>query len=256
MTIEDFIPTEALRPFIKTYRIIESRQELKNRVLPNTSLAIAFRFRGQNAYITNTGKSDLPDNTISGLRKSARLISYAADTSTLIVLFWECGASVFFKEPLHELFENSIPLDCIVHPNELILVQELLSEATDNAQRVTIVEQFLLNKISYSKPDNLVQEAVAKIHAAKGIIKIKELANELYISNDAFEKRFRKTVGSSPKQFASIVRIASIVRQPFHDRLLDIAFEAGYYDHAHFTKDFKLFTGQTPTDFYKQPSFW
>ncbi len=90
----------------------------------------------------------------------------------------------------------------------------------------------------------------------KGIVKIKELANSLYISNDVFEKRFRKIVGTTPKQFSSIVRLKSAISQKQQNQSFsDIAFNAGYFDHPHFNKDFKLFTGQTPTDFFKSPSF-
>lgn len=255
MKIENFIPTDILKPFIKTYTIIESREELENRVLPNTSVALAFRFKGENAFSTQTGKIDLPTITLSGLRKSARLISYSKNTSTLIVLFKECGASVFFKQ-LHELFERSVSLDSIIHPKELVLIDELLRTAHSNSQRLAIVEAFLSQKIIHYTPDSLISHAVAQIHLSKGFIRIKDLADTLYISTDAFEKRFRKVVGSSPKQFASIVRMSSIVSQKSNQRLLNIAFDAGYYDQAHFNKDFKLFTGQTPTDFYKSASFW
>ena len=91
--------------------------------------------------------------------------------------------------------------------------------------------------------------------SAKGIIKIKDLADTLYISQDAFEKRFRRVVGTSPKQFSSILRMRSItnIRQQKHT-LTKIAFDAGYFDQPHFNKDFRLFTGQTPTDFFKLPS--
>lgn len=104
MNIIDFIPTEQLRPFIKTYRIIESEDELVNRVLPSTSLAIAFRCKGYVNYIKENQHEKLPVSTISGIRKSVRLINYAKDTATLIIQFKEAGAKAFFKEPLHELF--------------------------------------------------------------------------------------------------------------------------------------------------------
>lgn len=256
MNITDFIPTEKLKPFVKTYKIIESQYELENRVLPSTSLAMAFRFKGQNSYNTGFGKTQLPNITLSGLRKSVRMINYSENTATLIVLFKECGAAAFFKKPLHELFEKSISLDCIIDSGELFRVEDLLSEANSNAQRVAVVEQFLLQRITCLGIDKLVSEAVANIHRANGFVKIKELAGTLYISNDAFEKRFRKIVGSSPKQFASIVRMSSVVLQKPTESFMDIAYSAGYYDQAHFNKDFKLFTGQTPTDFYRSPSHW
>lgn len=257
MNITDYLPSEFLRPFIKTYKIIESNEELVNRVLPNTSLAIAFRFRGQINYITGHTKDRLPASAISGLRKSVRLINYLKDTSTIIVLFKDAGAQAFFKEPLHELFEESVPLENFIKKQELLVIEERLAEAQTNDERIDTIEQFFLTKLKYFKPDNLVSTALQKVYLTGGNIKIKELADSLYISTDAFEKRFRKSVGTSPKQFSSIVRLQSIIKYGRKSQhLTGLALDAGYFDQAHFNKDFKLFTGQTPTDFFKSSSYW
>lgn len=257
MEITDYIPVDILKPFIKAYKIIESEEEVVNRVLPNTSFAIAFRFRGQISYLNNTNKTALPITTFSGLRKSVRFINYAPKTAALIVMFKETGASAFLKQPLHELFEKSTSLDNFMEKQRISIIEEQLAEAKNNAQRIAIVEQFLLSQLYHLKPDDLISAAIAKINSVNGIIKINELADMLYISNDAFEKRFRKIVGASPKKYSSIVRLQSIITQDHqHKNLTDIAFDAGYYDQSHFNKDFKLFTGQTPTDFFNSNLYW
>ena len=257
MNIIDFIPTEQLRPFIKTYRIIESEDELVNRVLPSTSLAIAFRCKGYVNYIKENRHEKLPVSTISGIRKSVRLINYAKDTATLIIQFKEAGAKAFFKEPLHELFEESVSLDNFIPQQKIAIIEELLMEAKTNNQKIAVIEQFLLSRLHNYKPDNLISAAITIIQSKKGIVKIKELADALFISQDAFEKRFRKTKGSSPKQYCYVVRIKSIIdHKQKNQNLIDLAIDAGYFDQPHFNKDFKLFTGQTPSEFFNFPSFW
>lgn len=257
MKIIDFIPTVQLKPFIKTYRIIESEDELTNRVLPSTSLAIAFRCKGTVSYIKENQSDKLPISTISGIRRSVRLINYEKETTTLVVQFKEAGAKAFFKEPLHELFEESVSLDNFIPPQKIAIVEELLAEAKTNNQRIAVIEQFLLSRLHNYKPDDLISAAITIIQSKKGIVKIKELADSLYISQDAFEKRFRKTIGSSPKQFCYVIRIKSIIDlKQQNQNLIDLAFDAGYFDQPHFNKDFKLFTGQTPTEFFRFPSFW
>lgn len=257
MKIAEYIPTDQLRPFIKAYKIIESQDELVNRVVPNTSFAIAFRFRGQISYINDTDKTTLPIATFSGLRKSVRLINYAPKTAALIVLFKETGVSAFFKQPLHELFEESVSLDNFFPQSEISIIEEGLAETENDQTKIAFIEQFLCSKLLCNKPDSLVSEAIAKIYSNNGMIRISELADDLYISQDAFEKRFRKITGATPKQFSSIVKMKSIIRQnPASSSFLDIALENGYYDQPHFNKDFKLFTGQTPTDFFKLTSYW
>jgi len=257
MKLEEYIPTELLRPFIKSYRIVESEVEMTNRILPSTSLVAAFRYKGQVSYIADSKQEYLPASTISGLRKSVRLIHYLPNSATIIVLFKETGAKAFFSEPLYELFEESISLDTFIKRHTIEIIEEQLAEAQNNIQRIAIIEQFLLSRLGSHTPDKLISTAVEIIHSTKGAIKIKELADTLYISNDAFEKRFRKVVGTSPKQFSSIIRMETIVTQKQQaENLAEIAFNAGYYDQSHFNKDFKLFTGQTPTAFYKSPNFW
>ncbi len=255
--MEEYTPTALLRPFIKAYKIIESRDELINRVVPNTSFAIAFRFRGQISYVADAGKIALPTTAFSGLRKSVRLINYAPQTAALIIQFEETGISAFFKQPLHELFEESVSLDNFFPHSEISSIEDRLTEAKNDLTRIAIVEQFLCSKLLYNKPDKLVLEAIVKIHSHNGVIKINELAKGLYISNDAFEKRFRKVVGATPKQFSSIIKIKAIIDQsPSPSSFINIALENGYYDQPHFNKDFKLFTGQTPKDFFKSGSYW
>jgi AraC-like DNA-binding protein len=257
MKIEDYIPTEQLRPFIKTYKIIESHDELVNRVLPNTSLAIAFRIKGQTNYLSGIHHQQLPVSTISGLRKSVRLIQYCSNTITLIVLFKETGAAAFFKQPLYELFEESASLDNFIPREKILIVEERLAEALSHNERISIVEQFLISQLHNSKTDPLIENTVARIYSMKGIIKIKELADSLHLSTDVFEKRFRKIVGTSPKTLSSIIRLKSIIGQKNKNHsFADIAFHAGYFDQPHFNKDFKLSTGLTPTDFFKTRSFW
>ena len=257
MVLNEYMPSEVLSPFIKAYRIIESQNELINRVLPNTSLTIAFRYKGKLGYIIDNKRNNLPTSIFSGLRKSVRLINYLQNTATIIVLFKETGASAFFKEPLHELFEESVSLDSFIASPKISIIEERLSEATSNNQRIAIIEQLLLSILYYPKQDRLISGALAKIHATKGNIRIKELSDTLYISQDAFEKRFRKVVGTTPKQFSSIVRLNSIIHYKQKNlSFFDSAFDDGYFDQSHFIKDFKHFTGQTPTDFFRSASFW
>jgi AraC-like DNA-binding protein len=257
MKLETYTPAIPLKPFVKAYTIIESPCEITNRILPNTSFALAFRFRGQISYLNGNNKTALPSVVFSGLKKSVRFVNYAAHSAAIIVLFKETGVPAFFKQPLHQLFEQSISLDNFFPLSEISFVEERLAESENNASRIALIEEFLLSKIVYHTTDRLIAEAVAKIYSVKGNIRMKELAKGLYISQDAFEKRFRKATGATPKQFSRIVKLNAVIRQSNKTAsLLDLVFENGFYDQPHFNKDFKIFTGQTPTDFFKSASYW
>ena len=78
-----------------------------------------------------------------------------------------------------------------------------------------------------------------------------ELVSGLHVSQSVLEKRFRQVVGASPKKFASIVRFKHTINT--YDRnksLTDLGYEAGFYDQAHFIKEIRHFTGDSPETFF------
>jgi AraC-like DNA-binding protein len=257
MKIEKYLPSAALKPFIQTFMIIESENGMENRILPDTSPVMAFRYKGKIMYTENGIVNRLPTSVVSGVRKSPRLVDYSKNTATLIVSFHEGGAAAFFNEPIHELFGISVSLDDLIPRHKLNEIEEQLSGAIDNRRRIVIIEKFMLSILKEPLSDPLVINAVQKIKATNGDIRIKELLTTLPISRDPFEKRFRRLIGTSPKQFSVIVRLKHLITNYSPpDSLTDAAHNAGYFDQAHFIKDFKLFTGQTPQDFFKSSPRW
>jgi AraC-like DNA-binding protein len=76
------------------------------------------------------------------------------------------------------------------------------------------------------------------------------VTERLFISQSPFEKRFRKLVGTTPKKVASIVRFNTVLDNLSNSKsLIDICYENNFFDQAHFIKDFKQFTGDTPENF-------
>lgn len=235
--------------------IIESGAAMTNRILPGTLHVMAFRLKG----MVSDGSVDqtIPNSAFSGLRRSHRMLHYGKNTATLLVHFKEGGAAPFFKMPLHETYGLSISLDNLF-PRQLIEpVEDRLANARTHQQCIAIVEQFLLSRMPVAKTDKLVSHAIHLIQSSHGTAKIKDLAGDLHISIDPFEKRFRRVTGSTPKQFAGIVRLRSLIDHfPKNKNLTDAAHSAGYFDQAHFIKDFRLFTGQSPQDFFASGKWW
>src|SRR5258708_22529114 len=207
MIIDTYKPTHLLRPFIKAYLVLESQEGMVNRILPDTSLVLVFRYKGQVNDLSGDVQKALPPSVVSGLRKSGRLINYSKGTANVLVIFKEGRANYFIKEPLYELFEESVPLDCFAGYKNVSVIEEQLAAATNNIQRIELIERFLLSRLYHPQSDGLILTALESIHSAKGIVRIKELADSLFISQDALEKRFRRVAGVSPKQMSYIIRM-------------------------------------------------
>ena len=130
-------------------------------------------------------------------------------------------------------------------------------EHREDAGRVDVVERFLLGRLrSDAMLDPVTEAAAAQIRKRHGAVRMEELARVMGMSLSALERRFRKTVGASPRKFASIVRMRHVLRlQRAGGSLTEIAHRAGYCDQSHFIKDFKSFTGLAPESFFERTSF-
>lgn len=255
LQVESYTPAEILRPFIQTFMIVESEREAVQKLLPDTSIVMAFRYKGM-TFTGRENKSHLPASAVSGLTKSARWLGYAPKTATLVIRFTEGGASAFSDGPLHELFELHVSVDHLISRPNGEDIGEMMVQAKDNLQRFSIIQRFMISRLKAKEPslDLLILDSVRTIELASGNVRIKNLAASLFISQDQFEKRFRQTIGTSPKQFAKTVRLRNLIgNYPRAQNLADAVLRAGYFDQAHFIKDFKSFTGQTPKDYFNSP---
>lgn len=252
MKNESFIPCDALKPFVQSIVVTETDDESTYHVLPDTGLVIGFQYKGRLFRMQDNIEIPLTVSGISGLADHRRKFKNTPHIGTVLVVFKPAGASHFFRQPLHELFRESVSLDNFMLRSEFLFLEEQLAEAATDGRRVTVVENFLTSRLRYTQPDNLVLAALALIHKAKGNIRIGELIDQLNTSQSPLEKRFRQAVGTSPKKFASIVRLKHVLLQYNPSTsLTDLGYEAGFYDQAHFIKEFKTFTGDTPENFFK-----
>lgn len=257
MIMHTYFPTPELSPFIKSYKVIETPAEVVNHVLPETSPVMVFRLNGQVSVNLNGGTNVLEPIVVSGLRKSGRAMQYQSGTINLLVIFREGGMAPFIREPLHELSDTNIPAHALDGFGDTGLLEEQLAEQPSHMARIALIERFLLNRMNGRTADEMVLAAIREIQNAGGQLRMKELAASLHVSQDVFEKRFRRVAGLSAKQFSYIIKMKSVVAKGRSGQTLaQIALDAGYFDQPHFNKDFKLFTGLTPTEFFKNPVLW
>jgi len=252
MKFEIHTPCEQLRLYVKHLVVSESDETRSYKVLPGTSLVMGFQYDGKLAYLDNNIENPLAAAGITGLTDNYRIFKNTANTGTILVIFHETGASHFFANPLNELFGQSLSLEHFFSRVELSDISEQLSMAGNDFERIRIIEQLLINDLHQRSEDLLVKKALLYIHHSKGTIRISELAKKLHTSQSPLEKRFRRIVGSSPKKFASIVRVKNVLSALDQNAEDFTVFEAGYYDQAHFIKEFKTFTSVTPEQYIKE----
>jgi len=81
---------------------------------------------------------------------------------------------------------------------------------------------------------------------------ISELSETACLSSKQFNRIFLDYVGATPKEFLRIVRMQRAlfkVQQNPSISFAQLAYECGFSDQSHMIKEFKLFSGYTPTEY-------
>ncbi|MCZ8215282.1 MAG: helix-turn-helix domain-containing protein, partial [Cyclobacteriaceae bacterium] len=121
-------------------------------------------------------------------------------------------------------------------------------------KRIAILEDFLVQRLKDKKNiDTITAASVDALLTLKGQLSVDQMAERQTISRRQLERRFATTVGLSPKQLSKIIRLQHTLKNMEENpsnNLASLAVENGYFDQAHFIKDFKEFTGMTPKQFF------
>jgi AraC-like DNA-binding protein len=244
------LPGPALRPFIKRFLIVEYSSLHRDAHLPDTGPVAAFSFRGGCRI---DGNQWVPRAAFTGLRETLRTHEHCHGHAVLLATFTPTGASAFLRPPLQEFVGTTTDLSGILdRSGELEPLHEQLAGAQKHRQRIKLLEDFLVARLRVSAPDPLVVAAVEWLEQETGSKRIDDLTRYIGLSQSALERRFRRIVGISPKKFASVVRLrrATRLRASGAD-FTAVAYDAGYFDQAHFIHDFRRATGSAPEAFFR-----
>lgn len=254
-------PAPALATMVSDFMVVDVVRETTRLRLPEPGLVLGIRYRGAAELVRpgdpgGSGSSrahrKLSDATLAGMSNRARWMRTLAGSGVILARFRPGGAARFFAEPLHELFGQTVSLEDILPAREIATLQGQVAEAHDDPARVAVLQSFLLHRLRASRPDDLVTAALTAIARARGSVRIRDLVRTLATSRDPFEKRFRRIVGASPKQFASLIRArhALATHRPGLS-LAALAAESGYFDESHLSRELRALTGLSPARFFR-----
>jgi len=234
--------------------VVETRDEVTRVRVPETGFVLGVRYGGSARFTDDNSR--IPDFSLVGVSRHARPMRTSSNGAVLLARFHPAGAARVFGNRLHEFFGLTESLDSLFPLSELDRLQSRVEEASSDSQRVAILESFLLQH-SERDSDELVQHAL-RVLRDEPEMRIRELAQQVGLSHDAFEKRFRREVGCTPKQFVSLTRVHSVLnaRRP-GTSFTQLALDAGYFDQPHFNREFRNVIGVSPGEYFRpspQPS--
>jgi AraC-like DNA-binding protein len=130
------------------------------------------------------------------------------------------------------------------------LVARLLA-AGDQTGRVAAAEAFLLARRPAPDPAvALVNRVVDRIMTDREIARVGDVADRAGVGTRRLQRLFATYVGVSPKWVIRRARLHEAVERLDEGDDLDLGFlarELGYFDQAHFARDFRDAVGRPPT---------
>jgi AraC-like DNA-binding protein len=223
-------------------------------ITPDGCVELIFNFGSRYLLRTTTPPRALPTAFIVGFQKKTIPISVDGTVKVVAARCFAWGAIALLQE------EISAPSDKVtaLGPDWNALVERLESQVAEGRyeEASTALQDFLIQKaLTRTYDSKLVQTAAKLLYYTKGRCRIEELADYCHASVRQLQRGFQRVVGASPKFFARTVRFEQAQRRLMFDPgtdLTGLAYQCGYFDQAHFIKEFKAFTGQTPSEYANQ----
>lgn len=257
MDYHTFQPHKDLASIINCYWTLEvpaSNDAQKQRILPDGMIEMAFilgddiqRYTSEEEFILQ------PHAMVLGQTIEPFFIKPTGYVNTFAIRFYPYGFANFITQPIKSLANKETPIDALFDKEVAAGLAQQIIQAANTAQRIQIIEQFFLDKLNeQSTVDKIVKTTIDALVSTKGNTPIHDILKESSSKRRQLERKFVKQIGISPKQLGKVIRLQSALKMLLNnegDNLTHIAYENNYYDQAHFTKDFKEFTGVNPSDF-------
>jgi AraC-like DNA-binding protein len=185
------------------------------------------------------------------------VICNSHETRVIGVHFKPGGAYPFFGCPMNQLLNVMQPLDSMWGRMVGELREELLELTSVDAMFRTLSHRLLHSSGQRLHIHPAVQFAIAHLGTNARLDHVQSLVDRIGMSHRRFIELFKRETGYSPKLYSRIRRFQSVLRSmngPQHEiDWSDIAFNCGYYDQSHFIKDFRAFSGLSPSDYKTIP---
>lgn len=262
MLLQDFLPSPPLREYVRLIQVIhfvfDKGVPLPFKAYPpRPEQCLSFYPRDAEAvaYPTGPARATRPRSALIGQHAVVSNRYVGREFLALQVVLQPGALYRLTGIPQPELINTYIDAEA-VWPTELRQLNERLSSAAAWPEMLPMIEDFLLGRIRRVRAALHPADAVGQLllHPPPHLT-LDALARHACLSPRQLDRQFSQRLGVGPALYARIVRFDRAFRlknsQPGLD-WLSIALACGYYDHQHLAKDYRAFTGTSPSAFFEQ----
>ncbi|WP_051827711.1 helix-turn-helix transcriptional regulator [Streptomyces bicolor] len=234
-----------------------------HRGLPSPYLTLIFSIDGpvvsgstpEQAYGTDAVRTDI---VVGGLHQRPAFVAQPEHEAGIQLSVHPLAARRLLGMPAGELADVLVTEGTDVLGSAAGEIHERLCGETGWSRRFALLTDYLQRRVAEAgrtagvRPE--VAEAWAWLARHRGAGTLDGLAAHVALSPRRLTTLFRAETGLSPKQTARLMRfqhardaVVRAVATGCAPDLARVAAECGYYDHSHLVRDFRQYTGLSPT---------
>jgi AraC-like DNA-binding protein len=246
-------PAGPLQPYIDNYWFVShapgEEVKLRVQVFVDARADLIFNFGAPyRREIIGAGGADHHRSTYDAQRLvPIRILQHGA-VRIVGVRFHLGGVAPFTSVSLADWSGLTPPPEVVFGQKARDLETALRSER-DIEAAVGLLDEFFLAMLSLDQPQATLERALSALVAEEGRTPMVRLAEVASSSPRQLERLFGRGLGLPPKTVGRVLRFQNALRRLMTDPgvpLGVVAVETGYYDQAHFIRDFRLFSSGVP----------
>jgi AraC-like DNA-binding protein len=229
----------------------------REHVLPDGAFDLIFNLEDRPRKLFDRENADrfnsFKRGWLSGAHAEFLIIDVLRGSTMIGAHFKPGGAARFLGLPASELCRQVVELDALWGSGIWEWRDRLLA-ATGARAKFGVFEQMLLQRLitarARAEGNRGVAWAIGQFMSEPHLQSIAAVSHDLGVSHKQFIEQFRREVGLTPKLFCRIRRFQEVLGCIHAQKTVnwaDIACACGYFDQAHFVKDFSAFAGLNPT---------
>jgi AraC-like DNA-binding protein len=250
MNYRQVAPSAAVGEYVEFYWMLEDRSPASaiQRIIPDGRSGLMVNFGHPFQSYTSGVWNSQPECFFVGQITGPLLLRPSGPAAMLGIQFRPHGAARLLRLPMCELTDSAVALEDL--SRSLFRSLERVRHLPSLTHALAALDPILGKFAQHDRTeDNLVAHAARDIERSGGLISVRDMADRVGWSTRQLQRRFKDVVGISPKLFARMQRLQRVPRvidRPNSD-WVDAAVHCGYYDQAHLIRDFREFSGKTPT---------